>query len=66
MAALDGAVFAEAHRHQNVAAEGLGQAETFADFVLVAELGAQLALRKPLKDLLDQLEALLDLADANP
>src|SRR5262245_9307806 len=66
MAALDGAVLAEANRYENIAAEGLGDAETFAGFAGFSERGAEFALRQPLKTLLDQLEALLDLAGADP
>ena len=40
-----GAVGAEAHQHQHVAAEGLDQAEAFAHLVRLAELGARIGPR---------------------
>ena len=41
MAALDGAVSAQADRDETVVAEALDQAKTFADTVRLAEFGAQ-------------------------
>src|SRR5262245_30187882 len=66
MATLDGAVLAEADGHENVAAEGLGEAETFARLARSSEGSAEFALGQPLEHLLDQLEALFDLAGADP
>ena len=66
MAALDPAVSAEAHPHEKVAAKGLDQGKPLAGAIRFAELSVDRAVRQALHDLLDQPEALLDLADADP
>ena len=60
------AVGVEPQPDEDVAAEALDQRQALAGVRRVAELGADRARRQPLEDLLDQREALLDLADADP
>ncbi len=65
MAARD-AVAVEPHPDEHVAAERLDQPEPFAARARAVDGNPDRAVRQPLQDLLDQREALLDLADADP
>ena len=65
MAALDPAVGAEPHRHENIAAEGLYQSNSLPGSNR-SELCLDGTVRQALHDLLEQPQALLDFADADP
>src|ERR1700756_5632162 len=66
MATLDQPVFANADIDENIAAEAFDKTEAFAGSGWVAGVRTHRALRQQLKELPDQLQALLDLADTNP
>src|SRR5260370_29351291 len=65
MAARDPAVAIEANPSQDIAAESFGETETFANLPSRGT-NPQRCLRQPGQDLLDQGDALLDLADPDP
>src|SRR5512132_1702789 len=66
VAALDQPILADAHHDEHVAAKGLDQSEPLSHAAGLGALGVQLALGKTFENLIDQLQALLDLADADP
>src|SRR5579885_1739826 len=66
MAARDGAVAVEPQPDQHVAAEAFDQRQTFAGLVANRQLAARRTRRQARQNLLDEVEALLRLADADP
>ena len=66
MAALDQPVLADAHVDQHVAAEGLDQSQALSCIARLGAVGMNAAFRQTFQDLIDQPEALLDFADADP
>src|SRR5271154_6468672 len=65
-AALDGAVSVEANPGQDVAAKALDQSEALARLMNARHLNPNFPRRRAVEDLIDQPEALLDFADADP
>ena len=66
MAALDQPILPDAHCNEHVAAEGLDQGEPLSHAARLGTIRVQLALGQPFENLIDQLQTLLDLADADP
>src|SRR5882672_11555726 len=66
MAARDAAVCADAQPDEHVAAEGLDQSEAFAHFASAWDFNLDRSFGQARQNLLDQSEALLDLANAHP
>src|SRR6266702_7392283 len=66
MAALDPAVFADAQPGEYVAPKTLDQRHALARPVCSGEVNADRTAGQPLQDLLDERQALFDLADADP
>src|SRR4029077_8457652 len=66
MAARDGAAGIDAQPGEHVTAEALDQRQAFANLACGRQLGPDWSLGKRVQNLLDQSEALLDLANAHP
>ena len=66
MAAGDAALRVDAQPGKHVAAETFDQSHPLADLAGLTERAARCAVGQPFDDLLDEAEALLDLADAHP
>ena len=66
MAALDGAVRVEANAGENVAAKTLDQRQTLARLAGAGDRRPRFAGGQAVEYLVDQAEALLDLADPDP
>ena len=66
VAARHAALAVEPQPDQHIAAERFHQAEAFADFAFGQDRGVDFAVRQAFEDLLDQRQALLDFANADP
>jgi len=66
MAARDAPVWVEPQPYQDVATEALHDGHAFALLGYACGIGAEPPDRQAGEDLLDQIDALLDLADADP
>src|SRR5689334_11339434 len=66
MTALDPAVWSSPQPDEHVAAKRLDQSEPLSDLADIGQLDASRSRRQSRNDLLDQPQALLDFADADP